>query len=435
MNSNRYESIQSSKTQGDLYNDNAQHSDDAQDQEEQEFDYYDDDDDNEYAYQDDEDFLTKSYHKRLTITVILVFCSVIFGAVFYFTSVYVMGGDILNCFKFPELSTYRHINVQDFFAKSNNSGYLVFIGDVHGEYYKLVELTEKVESLITINHHVDSKPDIRHVLLGDFVSKGPYSKEVVQWMQQNDANVECIFGNHEVTTLSYKSFHKRVPFSTEPNFIANTNKIKNTHRKLYRKIGLKNLLYVAQKCSAMLHFSEEELSKNDMVLLNTDLNAENKKKHKHMHKKNNLIAVHAGILPNEAVDPIHEPPKIKNLISMKYVDESNWDITSSSKNLDPSSTSLVPSPDLHSLKTRKLIKWWKLWNDKNLSKYGYEKKLGENEYTIFYGHAAAQGLNIRKRTRGMDSGCVTGGQLSAYVISIVDGKIVDEQTNVISVQC
>ena len=277
MNSNRYESIQSSKTQGDIYNDNAQHSDDAQDQEEQEFDYYDDDDDDddddEYAYQDDEDFLTKSYHKRLTITVILVFCSVIFGAVFYFISVYVMGGDILNCFKFPELSTYRHINVQDFFAKSNNSGYLVFIGDVHGEYYKLVELTEKVESLIATNHHVDSKPDIRHVLLGDFVSKGPYSKEVVQWMQQNDANVECIFGNHEVTTLSYKSFHKRVPFSTEPNFIANTNKIKNTHRKLYRKIGLKNLLYVAQKCSAMLHFSEEEISKNDMVLLNTDLNA------------------------------------------------------------------------------------------------------------------------------------------------------------------
>lgn len=432
MSLNSYESIQSVKTNRDVYNtvyNNSLHSsDEAQDEDEQEIDF-----DSEYDY-GNKDFLGKSYHKRLIITVMIILCSVIFGAVFYFIGIYVMGGDILNCFKFPDLMTYRHINVQEFFADSNNSGHLVFIGDVHGEYYKLLELTEKVESLLsTKNDHVQKNLDIRYVLLGDFVSKGPYSKEVVQWMQKNDAKVECIFGNHEVTTLSYKSFHKKVPFSTEPNFIANTNKIKNTHRKLYRKIGLKNLKYVAEKCSAMIHFSDEKLSKNKNLFYR-DINTEkNKKPHKISPKKNNIFAVHAGILPNEAVDPVNDPPKIKNLISMKFVDKSNWELTSSSKTLDspfmPSSSTIEP------LKSGKLIKWWKLWNDKNLSKYGLKSMLSENKYTIFYGHAAAQGLNIRKRTRGMDSGCVTGGQLSAYVVNIVDGKIVDEHANVISVQC
>jgi hypothetical protein len=36
--------------------------------------------------------------------------------------------------------------------------------------------------------------------------------------------------------------------------------------------------------------------------------------------------------------------------------------------------------------------------------------------TVIYGHYAKQGLNIREYTKGLDSGCVKGGKLTALVI-------------------
>ncbi len=38
------------------------------------------------------------------------------------------------------------------------------------------------------------------------------------------------------------------------------------------------------------------------------------------------------------------------------------------------------------------------------------------EKTVFYGHWAKQGLTVRKNTVGLDSGCVYGNALSAYVL-------------------
>lgn len=45
-----------------------------------------------------------------------------------------------------------------------------------------------------------------------------------------------------------------------------------------------------------------------------------------------------------------------------------------------------------------------------------------------YGHYAAKGLDIRKYSKGLDSNCVRGGRLSAYVI----GKKKEE---LVSVSC
>lgn len=45
-----------------------------------------------------------------------------------------------------------------------------------------------------------------------------------------------------------------------------------------------------------------------------------------------------------------------------------------------------------------------------------------------YGHYAAKGLDIRKYSKGLDSNCVRGGRLSAYVI----GK---EKEELVSVGC
>lgn len=45
-----------------------------------------------------------------------------------------------------------------------------------------------------------------------------------------------------------------------------------------------------------------------------------------------------------------------------------------------------------------------------------------------YGHYAAMGLDIRPYTKGLDSNCVRGGKLSAYVMS-------SKHEQVVSVRC
>ena len=49
--------------------------------------------------------------------------------------------------------------------------------------------------------------------------------------------------------------------------------------------------------------------------------------------------------------------------------------------------------------------------------------------TVIYGHDAAKSLNIRKYTKGLDSGCVYGRKLSALVIE--DGG----KNEVVQVKC
>lgn len=57
------------------------------------------------------------------------------------------------------------------------------ISDVHGCYHTLMSLVDK----IPLDHEV--------ILLGDLVDRGPYSKEVVEWVVKN--NIRCVQGNHD----------------------------------------------------------------------------------------------------------------------------------------------------------------------------------------------------------------------------------------------
>lgn len=49
---------------------------------------------------------------------------------------------------------------------------------------------------------------------------------------------------------------------------------------------------------------------------------------------------------------------------------------------------------------------------------------------VVYGHFAKKGLDMRKWTKGLDSGCVKGGELSALVVEIGGGE-----ERVVSVGC
>jgi len=67
-----------------------------------------------------------------------------------------------------------------------------FIGDIHGEYRLLERLLDYV-----------LKFDPTHILfVGDYIDRGPGSREVIDLIMQLDAEVTCLMGNHEMMMLN-----------------------------------------------------------------------------------------------------------------------------------------------------------------------------------------------------------------------------------------
>ncbi|MGW8315692.1 MAG: metallophosphoesterase family protein [Bacteroidales bacterium] len=67
-----------------------------------------------------------------------------------------------------------------------------FIGDIHGEWRLLERLLEQVQRF---------EPE--HILfVGDYIDRGPHSREVVELIMQMDVEVTCLMGNHEMMMLN-----------------------------------------------------------------------------------------------------------------------------------------------------------------------------------------------------------------------------------------
>ncbi len=98
----------------------------------------------------------------------------------------------------------------------------------------------------------------------------------------------------------------------------------------------------------------------------------------------NFIAVHAGLQPGKA--PSDTPRKI--LLNIRTWDEKGDNLN------DPTNPP-----------------WYLFYHGKK---------------PVFYGHWASKGLNLRKNTFGLDSGCVYGGYLTSYILET--GEKIDVQS-------
>ncbi len=74
----------------------------------------------------------------------------------------------------------------------------IFIGDVHGCFFELIELLEKV--------NFDPLED-RLIFLGDIINKGPYSGRVLELI--HSIACEVVLGNHELGLLKYVGKRER----------------------------------------------------------------------------------------------------------------------------------------------------------------------------------------------------------------------------------
>lgn len=260
---------------------------------------------------------------------------------------------------------------------------IILIGDVHGHYIEFRKLLSKLK----YNHKDD------HILfLGDFITKGPDSFKVLNYAIDN--KIDCILGNHEYYVLQYYASYHGL---TQPEFMYNSPEQQQQQ---------------SSSSSPTSPFLAQDSFNDDPEFL-----LAKKLEPHHVQYINNCsiikklgnvpngkgIAVHAGIVPQISLknqNPL-DNLEMRSLISPYFNETTSDPHTPGSK------------------------RWSKVYNSKKSTFYPPDN-------VVYYGHDASKGLNLKKFSKGLDSGCDTGGQLSAMVISRKGNELYEE---IIQVNC
>ncbi|CCK70763.1 putative serine/threonine-protein phosphatase KNAG_0F00940 [Huiozyma naganishii CBS 8797] len=254
---------------------------------------------------------------------------------------------------------------------------LLFVGDVHGRYDALLQLIDtQYGGIDAVDEHT------KIVLLGDFLMKGPQSKEVADYILSHKDKIACLLGNTEITVLlsavnPFYRFRMRNPLVFSHNKTVSSAmrdsahelifEPKGKHRAMVSELGYPRLSRLAEHCTIAAKF--------DLTLTGST-----------------LYGVHAGMIPGDFSDDEHALSSVASLVNMKYVNGKNKTQTARKQSSLPHAK-----------------RWYKLWEGTR------------SPVTVLYGHDASRGLNLRKHTKGLDSGCARGGQLSALEYSYNTG--------------
>lgn len=241
---------------------------------------------------------------------------------------------------------------------------LIFIGDIHGCKTELLSLLEA--------SHYSARTD--HIITtGDIIHKGPDSLGVVDFLMEHGAS--CVRGNHEDNILRLRE-QMANPVSSDHNGSAGSNpELETKEEKLARALSDKQLEY---------------LKAFPLILRVGRLEA----------LASNVVVVHGGLVPGMDLDK-QDPYAIMN---MRIIDLKTR----------------TPSED-H--KREGSLPWFEVWNSYQnlLPSRGPESEiehtlLAHTRTTVIYGHDAKKGLQIYDYTKGLDSSCVRGGELTALIV-------------------
>lgn len=264
---------------------------------------------------------------------------------------------------------------------------LILVGDVHGHYEPFKNLLKKV--------NYNNKTD-HLLLLGDFITKGPHSIKVLDFVIEQ--NVDCIIGNHEYYVMNnYARFHNL----DAPYFIGQDSSI------LHINGGFNDdpEYLLAKK----LHPHHIEYINNCSVIKTLGPVPQHKSKNEGGRQFSDGIAVHGGLrwdIIDLRQQPALECLEMRSLIG-PFFNESTDD----------------PRAD-------KAVLWSKIWNLKQ------KEKKGADTQVVYYGHDARRGLNLKRFAKGLDSGCDSGDDLSAMVIWKEQSKKgILYKEHVVQVQC
>jgi hypothetical protein len=223
-----------------------------------------------------------------------------------------------------------------------------------------------MELLDKVNFNKDSD----HVVFtGDIIYKGPDSAGVIDFARSVGAS--CVRGNHEDRTLLAESSMRNNIVPVDP---PKKGKSHSKRAAVPENVATKGFTSHAELAHSL---TQDQLSylRGCPIILDLGKIAD-----KH------YLVVHAGLVPGVALDrqdPFH-------VMNMRTIDLETR----------------VPT------ELRVGEPWYNVWNHYQKA----TKKSVAERITVIYGHDAKGGLNIKKYTKGLDSGCVGGGKLTALVI-------------------
>ncbi|KAJ8069211.1 hypothetical protein OCU04_002877 [Sclerotinia nivalis] len=261
-------------------------------------------------------------------------------------------------------------------GKHRKPNRLIIVGDVHGMKHALVSLLAKV--------NFDEKHD-HLILAGDMISKGPDSPGVVDLAMKLGAS--AVRGNHEdriiLAHADMVAQHKEAemdapgPSEDPEKVIDGLEEVSFSHgdykdRALVRELGEERIKWL-KKCPVILRVG-------------------------HLEGMEEVVVVHAGLAPGVELER-QDPSMVMNMRTI----------------IDG-----IPSDE------RDGKHWNKVWNK-------YQKKLPKKERTtVIYGHDSKRGLQLKKYSMGLDTGCLKGGKLTAVVI---EGGNSTPKHKVVQVKC
>jgi hypothetical protein len=287
---------------------------------------------------------------------------------------------------------------------------LIIVGDVHGCKHELVQLLQKVEFSKTNDHLV---------LTGDLIAKGPDSPGVIDLVRSLSAS--CVRGNHEDRMLL--SHHAMISQSHDSHAGTGRDETAGSavskDRKLAREFNREQIEWLSL-CPIILRLGT-------------------------LKGMGEALVVHGGLAPGVSLER-QDPYQCMNMRSIDLETGLPSEKRAGSTDLGDGGPPALS------------VEWTKVWNkwQKKIAK-GMEKEKKnrqsktvtsshdgsdaeavENVHqpsTVIYGHDSKRGLNIERWSKGLDTGCVNGGKLTALVIAAPKKEGEDVQQKIVSVNC
>jgi hypothetical protein len=248
---------------------------------------------------------------------------------------------------------------------------------ITGDVIKLTIIVLALLEKVSFSPHTDHL-----VFTGDILFKGPDSKGVIDLARSLGAS--CVRGNHEDRVLlAYSSVngaiapvddstkiaspvtktHHPADSPVKPNAGPNEDSMYGDvrHRALANRLSREQIEWL-QKCPVILNIGRIG-----------------------GHKGGDYVVVHAGLVPGVPLDK-QDPFQVMN---MRTIDLATR----------------VPT------ELRGGEPWEKVYNHFQKTALPDSKRK-----TVIYGHDSKRGLRIEKYSKGLDSGCVRGGKLTALIV-------------------
>lgn len=314
---------------------------------------------------------------------------------------------------------------------------LVFVGDIHGCRDELKALLDKV--------NFDPKHD-HLIAAGDTINKGPHSAAVLDHLIH--LNATTVRGNHEDRLIHtaktvYDTFSS-LPEASQPTLqdtdsLVSTTNVAHRDARTLKTLHRRHLHYI-QQMPLILRIHPLPQAGKPTASTNSPI-------------AEPILVVHAGLvpaLPLEKQDP-YFVTNMRSLHATSHVPSADragrrggkvgkynrpwrnvwgWYNDHLFRHKSTRGFRKFSSP-AQGASTESLGFFGRMWDsaESSVREYAGRAKNGDKPKVVVYGHDSKGGLRIKRWSKGLDSGCVGGGKLSALV---VDAKGLSE---VVDVDC